>query len=89
MKVPHNFAALLAITERIRDEQRRAHPVVERLVMTIERQWDEEIPHEWRNVGFVQELNKVFPSILQQNPGTAHALAQYALVVATSIPRDR
>jgi tetratricopeptide (TPR) repeat protein len=89
MKVPHNFAALLAITERIRDEQRRAHPVVERLVMTIERQWDEEIPHEWRNVGFVQELNKVSASTLEQNAGTSHELAQFALAVATSIPRDR
>jgi tetratricopeptide (TPR) repeat protein len=89
MKTPHNIHALIAITERIEAEQRRARPIVARLVTTIEQQWDAEVPSEWRNVGFVQELNKVFPSILQQNPGTAHALAQYALVVATSIPRHR
>ena len=46
-------------------------------------------PSEWRNVGFVQELNRVFASILQQNPGTAHELVQLALAIATSIPRDR
>jgi len=89
MKVPNNIHALVAIAERIEAEQRRARPVVERLVTTLELQWDTEIPSEWRTVGFVQELNKVFPSVLQQNPGTAHALAQFALVVATSIPRDR
>lgn len=89
MKTPKNILAMVAIAERIEAEQLRARPIVERLVTTIEQQWEAEVPSEWRNVGFVQELNKVFPSILQQNPGTAHALAQYALVVATSIPRDR
>jgi len=89
MKTPRSFAGKLAIVEQIREERRRARPVVERLVATIERHWDEEIPDEWRNVGFVQELNDVFPTILQQNPGTAHSIAQYALTVATTIPPDR
>jgi tetratricopeptide (TPR) repeat protein len=88
MKTPHNFAALRAIAEGIRDEQRRARPIVERLVTTIGQQWDEEIPSEWRNVGFVQELNKMSASTLEQNAGTSHELAQFALAVATSIPRD-
>ena len=89
MKTPRNLAALRAIVESIEAEQRRARPVVERLVTTIAQQWDAEIPSEWRNVGFVQELNRVFASILQQDPGAAHELAQFALAVATSIPRDR
>jgi tetratricopeptide (TPR) repeat protein len=89
MKTPRSAAGIRELFERLEAESRRARPIVERLVTTIEQQWDEEIPREWRNVGFVQELNKIFPSILQQNPDTAHALAQFALAVATTIPRDR
>jgi tetratricopeptide (TPR) repeat protein len=89
MKTPRSAAEIRAIVERIEAERSRARPVVERLVTTIAQQWDAEIPYEWRNVGFVQELNDVFPTILQQNPGTAHELAQYAVAVATTIPPDR
>ena len=58
MKTPRSAEEIRQVVERIEAEQRRARPIVARLVTTISPEWDAEIPFAWRNVGFVQELNK-------------------------------
>jgi len=89
MRTPRSAEEIRELMERLEAERRRAKPVVERLVTTIEQQWDEEVPVEWRNVGFVTELNKASAATLEQNADRSHALAQFALTIATGIPRDR
>lgn len=74
------------VSKQIEHEREAARPIVLRLASTIADQWDSPVPVHWRKAGFVDELTKVAASLLETDLDRAQLMAQYAVVVATSIP---
>lgn len=82
------FDRIVAVAHQIERERELAKPAVWRLRSTIGTMWDSDVPPAWRTAGFVMELSEAAAAILESNVGAARMLAQYAVVVATSIARD-
>lgn len=80
--------ALRAVTERLENERLMARPVVARLRATLRDAWDSALPESWRTLGFVQEVASSAASLLEQDPQQSRSLAQFAIAVATAVPRD-
>lgn len=88
MRTNIEAARLARIRDQIERERSVARPIVAALRSTIHERWDSEVPAHWRTAGFVEELTLAAHDLLKQYPPTAQALAQYAVVVATSIPEE-
>lgn len=80
--------ALVRVARQIERERETAKPIVERLVAAIADRWDHDVPPQWQTAGFVDELNDAAHALLETSPATAQLVAQYAIVVVTSIPED-
>lgn len=79
-------AFLGEVAKQIEREREVARPIVETLRTTIGERWDSDVPPQWRTSGFVAELTAAAAFVLETDPRSAQALAQYAIVVVTSIP---
>ena len=80
--------ALRSVASRLEMERLVARPVVARLRTAIRDAWDSALPESWRTLGFVQELTASAASVLEQDPEHSRALAQFAIAVATAVPRE-
>jgi len=80
--------SLLEIATRLQQERAAARPEIARLREGLELAWDEPLPDAWRTLGFVDELTSLAATIMETNPRESKALAQFAVAVATAIPRD-
>src|SRR5258708_32119990 len=74
------------IAARLEAERAAAAPVVRQLAAALDEHWDREIPPEWRQVGFVQELTAAAREALQRDAQATLTLAQFAIVVAGGLP---
>lgn len=73
---------------RIASERAAARPLIEKLRTSPALVWESELPAEWRNAGFAQELIDTAVATLESDPRQSLVFAQLALTVTTSIPPD-
>lgn len=88
MNVLEGRDAYLRTIAQLASERAAAKPVVASIRATETDVWEGEIPPEWRNAGFVQELTAHAASVLESDPRNSLALAQLALAIATNIPSN-
>jgi tetratricopeptide (TPR) repeat protein len=62
--------------------------VVDELRTKISAHFECEVPAEWRNIGFVLELNAAAPEVLEKDAKAAQAIAQFAIAVLAAISAD-
>lgn len=80
---------LVRLAHSIAREVAEARPVVEKLCGGFAALWEQEIPVEWRTLGFVQELARFSGETLERDPAIAADLARFAIAVVGGIPLDK
>jgi tetratricopeptide (TPR) repeat protein len=79
---------LFAVMRQVAAEREAAKPMVAELMAREELPWDEEIPEEWRTVGFVEELTKAAAAILEQSPTRCIEHLTMAFAIQSSISNE-
>src|SRR4029077_12744021 len=88
MSVLEGRDAYLSTIAQLAGERAAAKPLIESIRTRGKDLWEIDIPAEWRNAGFVQELTAEAASILESDPRNSLSLAQLALAIATNLPVD-
>ena len=88
MNVLDGRDAYLRTIAQLTSERAAARPLIESIRTSGKDLWEVDIPPEWRNAGFVQELTAVAAAILESDPRNSLSLAQLALAIATNIPTN-
>jgi tetratricopeptide (TPR) repeat protein len=86
MNVLEGREAYLSTIAQLASERAAAKPLIESIRTSGKDLWEIDIPAEWRNAGFVQELTAEAAAILENDPRNSLSLAQLALAIATNIP---
>lgn len=86
MSVLEGRDAYLTTIAQLTSERAAARPLIESIRTSGKDLWENDIPAEWRNAGFVQELTAEAAAILENDPRKSLSLAQLALAIATNIP---
>jgi tetratricopeptide (TPR) repeat protein len=86
MSVLEGREAYLSTIAQLASERAAARPLIESIRTSGKDLWEIDIPSEWRNAGFVQELTAEAAAILEKDPRNSLSLAQLALAIATSLP---
>lgn len=80
---------LFAVMRQIAAEREAAKPLVAELLAREQIPWDEDVPQEWKTIGFVQELTKAAADgLLNSGPEKHISLLQFTVAVLSSIPVD-
>jgi tetratricopeptide (TPR) repeat protein len=75
---------LFAVMRQVAAEREAAKPMVAELMAREELPWDEEIPEEWRTVGFVEELTKAANALVEKAAPRTLQILQFGLSVMSS-----
>jgi tetratricopeptide (TPR) repeat protein len=85
---PFDAGEFPRVAKKLAEERTAAAPVVRQLRTALDAYWDRQIPRAWRTVGFVQELTAAARDTLKHDPKATLALAQFAVVIAGSLPAE-
>ena len=79
--------SLRVIADRLAEERADARAVIPTLRNSLDASFDRPLPESWKTLGMVQDLTSAAEAVVEQNPMESRALAQFALAVASSVPR--